>query len=139
MRWPIASRSLVLFAAMLAVSSLAAASTTSTPLPSWWHNPDDPDAFMRAATIMGAIGGGLKLLSQWQRNPGWQRLLGALGLGPFVGCVTALLAFGSYRDSPDHLMQLLAYCAAAGFCCDWVTLQFVGLVRRIFAAPPEGS
>lgn len=126
-------RLVVLVAAFVSLASLAVASSTP-PIP-WWSNPNDPHAFVQAAGVAGGIGGGLKLLSQWERFPGWPRLVGALGLGPFVGFVVALVAFGAYRDTPEHLMQLLAYCAAAGFCCDWVTARFVDLVGRVLAVP----
>lgn len=131
------SRLLVLVAAGLALASMAAAASAPTPVV-WWSNPDDPHAFVVAATIMGGIGGGLKLLTQWERFPGWPRLLGALGLGPFVGFVTALLAFKAYRTTPEDLMTLLAYCAAAGFCCDWVAARFVDLAGRVLT-PPGGA
>jgi len=124
--------------ATLSLATLALGASAPAVVP-WWSNPNDPDAFVQAAAIAGGIGGGLKLLSQWERFPGAPRLVGALGLGPFVGFVTALFAFGSYRDTPEHLMQLLAYCAAAGFCCDWVTARFVDLAARVLAVPPKGA
>lgn len=130
------SRLVMLVAAGLAIASLAVASGMPAP---WWSNPEDPHAFVSAAAIMGGIGGGLKLLTQWERFPGWPRLLGALGLGPFIGFVTALLAFRSYRGTPEDLMTLLAYCAAAGFCCDWVAVRFVDLAARVLSPPAGGG